>query len=215
MVLKGEQQQQEEEEALHQTLSPHVHVGTNTRSVLPRQREIKIKIKTPTYHVDFRHHVDAGDVYPHAHVHGGSCGQIRPLGSSEQRAERHTHGSSFTSKIRPQTDVITLQQLVHGGFHIRHVAGFVCAKMVIKQQQQSRSRGEICRSVQNCPGLAGIKKAQISPLRAADHRDQQGPAAEPAAPPVRHDAPHRCPTTLRSSCRASSSRLQLRLQSCY
>lgn len=58
------------------------------------------------------------------------------------------------------------------------------------------------------------KKAQISPLRAADHRDQQGPAAEPAAPPVRHDNPHRCPT-LRSSCHASSSRVQLRLQSCY
>lgn len=34
----------------------------------------------------------------------------------------------FTSKIRPQTDVIALQQLVHGGFYIGHVARFVSAE---------------------------------------------------------------------------------------
>lgn len=28
-----------------------------------------------THHVDFRDHVDAGDLYPHAHIHGRTCGE--------------------------------------------------------------------------------------------------------------------------------------------
>lgn len=32
-------------------------------------------MRTATYHVDFRHHVNAGDVYAHAHIDGGAYGK--------------------------------------------------------------------------------------------------------------------------------------------
>lgn len=163
--------------------------SSSRRRVLPRGG-------TQTYHVHFRHHVDAGDVYAHAHVHGGACGQMRLLVSGTGSRLSATHGCSFTSKIRPQTDVVTLQQLVHRGFHVRHVAGFVCAETSREVRETHALR----------PGWN--KKALISPLRAAHHRHQQRPAAEPAAPPVRHGNPHP-----RSSCRARAP--QLGLQKCY
>lgn len=39
-----------------------------------------------------------------------------------RNTSNYSHVSPHTSKIRPQTDVVTLQQLVHGGFGHRHSA---------------------------------------------------------------------------------------------
>lgn len=58
----------------------------------------------------------------------GNHGRVMTASELRRHMSLTPTPAALTSKVGPQTDVVALQQLVHGGLHVGHVTGFVGAE---------------------------------------------------------------------------------------
>ena len=151
-----------------------------------------------TYHVDLWHPVDTGHVYTHAHRNRctlGKTSRVKLLMDSNEAVElmdttrRWCGCQRHTSKVWPETNIISFQQFVHSLFDKRHVPRFVDAA-----REENNGDGECFCRRRGCLRSGGMPRTLTSGHRTSAPR----PAAQRARPRALFRG---CTTSLRSCAR--------------